>query len=254
MKVKRVIPCLDIYQGKVVKGINFAGLKDINKPYELAMFYSNAGADELVFLNVFASADKKRAFLLSIEEIAKKITVPFTVGGGISSDSDIKDMLNAGASKVSISSAAVKNNELISRSAALFGGSKIMVAIDAKKNQRGGYDVYINGGKTNTGLDAVKWAKKVENLGAGEILLTSIDADGTKNGYDIPLTAAVSQTVDIPVIASGGAGQLKHFSSAVLEGKADAVLAASLFHYGIFSVMDVKRHFLENGIPVNMPD
>jgi len=252
MRQVKVIPCLDIMGGRVVKGVNFANIKDAGDPAQIAEAYCKAGADELVFLDITATQQERGIMLDWVRNTAEKVTIPFTVGGGIRSLSDMEAVLKAGADKISINTAAVLSPELITEAASRYGRECIVAAIDAKRRDDGGYDVYINGGNKNTKLDAVEWAVEVERLGAGEILLTSMDADGTKNGYDIMLTKAVSQAVKLPVTASGGAGKLEHFAEAVIKGGASAVLAASLFHFGELTIMDVKRFLDSKGIPVRM--
>ena len=252
MRQVKVIPCLDIMGGRVVKGVNFANIKDAGDPAQIAEAYCKAGADELVFLDITATQQERGIMLDWVRNTAEKVTIPFTVGGGIRSLSDMEAVLKAGADKISINTAAVLSPELITEAASRYGRECIVAAIDAKRRDDGGYDVYINGGNKNTKLDAVEWAVEVERMGAGEILLTSMDADGTKNGYDIMLTKAVSQAVKIPVTASGGAGKLEHFAEAVIKGGASAVLAASLFHFGELTIMDVKRFLDSKGIPVRM--
>jgi cyclase len=248
----RIIPCLDILNGRVVKGVNFVNIKDAGDPLEIAAAYSQSGADELAFLDISATQQGRGILLDLVKQTAKKVTIPFTVGGGIRSLKDMEAVLDAGADKVSINSAALLNPELISEAAKRFGSQSLVVAIDAKRRPDGGYDVYTRVGNTNANRDAVDWAREVEQLGAGEILLTSMDTDGTKNGYDIMLTKSVAQAVQIPVTASGGAGRLEHFAQAVIEGGASALLAASLFHYGELAIMDVKRYLQDQGIPVRM--
>jgi imidazole glycerol-phosphate synthase subunit HisF len=253
---KRIIPCLDIKDGRVVKGVKFLGLKDAGDPVEVAKIYDRQKADELVFLDITASFEKRKTLVKLVQDIARNIFMPFTVGGGISDVSDIRNLLNAGADKVSLNTAAVKFPELIGDSSRKFGSQCIVAAIDAKKtyNDLGSSDfywqVFINGGRTPTELDAVEWAVQAEKLGAGEILLTSMDCDGTKNGYDLELTKAVAGKVNIPVIASGGAGKVEHFYDVLTQGKADAALAASLFHYGELSVKQVKEYLDKKGVPV----
>ena len=253
---KRIIPCLDIKDGRVVKGVKFLGLKDAGDPVEVAKIYDRQKADELVFLDITASFEKRKTLVKLVQEIARNIFMPFTVGGGISDISDIRNLLNAGADKVSLNTAAVKFPELIADSSRKFGSQCIVTAIDAKKtyNDLGSADfywqVFINGGRTPTELDAVEWASEAAKLGAGEILLTSMDCDGTKNGYDLELTRAVAEKVNIPVIASGGAGKVEHFYDILTQGKADAALAASLFHYGELSVKQVKESLDKKGVPV----
>lgn len=252
MYAKRIIPCLDVNNGRVVKGVNFVNLIDAGDPVECAKVYDKAGADELVFLDITASSDNRDTVVDMVKAVAKQVFIPFTVGGGIRSVEDFRKILNAGADKVSVNSAAVKNPNLIKEAAEKFGRQCVVVAIDAKRHEKGGWDVYLNGGRVNTGIDALKWAKQAEELGAGEILLTSMDCDGTKAGYDIELTRAVSESVSIPVIASGGAGTMEHFLSAFREGKADAVLAASLFHFKEIEIKDLKQYLRDNGESVRL--
>ncbi|MGD0335755.1 MAG: imidazole glycerol phosphate synthase subunit HisF [Candidatus Omnitrophota bacterium] len=251
MLAKRIIPCLDIKDGRVVKGVKFLGLRDAGDPVEVAKLYDREEADELVFLDITASLEKRKTLFSLVEEIAKNIFLPFTVGGGVSDISDIRSLLNAGAEKVSINTQAVRFPDLIEEASRKFGSQCIVVAIDAKKNNDS-WQVYINGGRTPVEMDAVKWAKKAGELGAGEILLTSMDYDGTKDGFDMPLTAAVTGAVKIPVIASGGAGSLEHFYSVLTKAGADAALAASLFHYQEYSVKEVKAYLKERGVPVRL--
>lgn len=252
MYAKRIIPCLDVNCGRVVKGVNFVNLIDAGDPVECAAVYDKAGADELVFLDITASSDARDTVVDMVEAVAKRVFIPFTVGGGIRTVEDFRKILNAGADKVSVNSAAIKNPELIREAAERFGSQCVVCAIDAKRRENGGWDVYLNGGRVNTGIDAVKWAKQAAELGAGEILLTSMDCDGTKAGYDIELTREVSQSVKIPVIASGGAGRMEHFLEAFREGKADAVLAASLFHFKEIEINELKRYLAENGESVRL--
>jgi cyclase len=253
MLTKRVIPCLDVKDGKVVKGIHFLNLIDAGDPVELAEYYDKEGADELVFLDITASIEKRKTIVELVKATASKVFIPFTVGGGIGSIDDIRDILRAGADKVSINTQAVKNPEIISKGAKVFGSQCIVVAIDAARDQRvDGWRVYINGGRTPTDLEAVKWAKEVERLGAGEILLTSIDTDGTQRGYDIELTRAISSAVNIPVIASGGAGTLEHLKEALTSGGASAVLLASLLHYKKYTIKDIKEYLRKEGIPIRI--
>jgi len=247
MLTKRIIPCLDIKDGRVVKGIKFLNLRDAGDPVECASIYEKQGADELVFLDITASFQKRKILIALVEKVAQHIFMPFTVGGGIKSLAEIRELLNAGADKVSLNTWAVKNPSLVKKAANYFGSQCIVVAIDAKGRQ-----VYINGGRTPTRLDAIEWAKKVAELGAGEILLTSMDFDGTKKGFDIDLTNRVSQAVNIPVIASGGAGEKEDFYNLFLKTKADAGLAASIFHYGEVSIADIKRYLYKKGIPVRL--
>lgn len=252
MLTKRIIPCLDVAGNRVVKGTNFIELRDAGDPVELAEFYDNAGADELVFLDIGASVEKRKALLEVIRKVAGKVFIPLTVGGGIRSVDDIKETLRAGADKISVNSAAVKNPQLIAEGARQFGNQCIVLAIDAKKTGPQKWEVYVNGGRVPTGLDAVEWAKRGVELGAGEILLTSMDADGTKNGYDIELTEAISKVVNVPVIASGGAGRLQDFYDVLQNGIADAVLAASVFHYRKFTVRQVKEYLYKHGVEVRL--
>ncbi|ERM90766.1 MAG: Imidazole glycerol phosphate synthase subunit HisF [Caldanaerobacter subterraneus] len=253
MLAKRIIPCLDVKDGRVVKGINFVNLKDAGDPVEIAERYNELGADELVFLDITASYEKRKIMIDVVKRTSEKVFIPLTVGGGISDIDDIREVLKAGADKVSINTQAVKQPTLIRQAALRFGSQCVVVAIDAKKRPDGtGYNVYINGGRIDTGLDAVEWAKKVEDLGAGEILLTSMDKDGTKDGYDIELTRLISEAVNIPVIASGGAGKPEHFKEVFTQGKADAALAASVFHYGELDIRELKRYLKDEGIPVRL--
>ena len=253
MLTKRIIPCLDVNNGRVVKGINFVNLKDAGDPVSVGEAYSKAGADELVFLDITASNERRATVADMVREVAKKVFIPFTVGGGIRTVDDVKAILREGADKVSMNSAAIDKPELIAESADKFGSQCVVVAIDAKKRADGsGWNIYKHGGRIDTGLDAVEWAKKVVSLGAGEILLTSMDCDGTKAGYDIELTRQISQSVNVPVIASGGAGTLEHFYDALTIGGADAALAASLFHYKELEIKQVKEYLKERGIPVRL--
>ena len=253
MYAKRIIPCLDVNRGRVVKVVNFVNLIDAGDPVECAAVYDRAGADELVFLDITASSDARNTVVDMVEAVAKRVFIPFTVGGGIRTVEDFRTILNAGADKVSINSAAVKNPQLIKDAAQRFGSQCVVVAIDAKQRADGsGWEVYLNGGRVPTGIDAVEWAKQAEALGAGEILLTSMDCDGTKAGYDLPLTRAVSESVKIPVIASGGAGTMEHFLDAFRDGKADAVLAASLFHFKEIEISELKKYLSENGESVRL--
>ncbi len=251
MLSKRIIPCLDIKAGRVVKGVKFLGLRDAGDPVSVAKAYDAQGADELVFLDITASIENRKTLVALVEKIARNIFMPFTVGGGISEIDDIRNILNAGAEKVSLNTQAVKFPELISGAAKRFGSQCIVVAIDAKK-QNDFWEVFINGGRTPTGIDAVIWAEKAARLGAGEILLTSMDYDGTKDGYDLKLTKAITSKVNIPVIASGGAGKLEDFYNVFTQAGADAALAASLFHYGKFSVKEVKEYLNKKGISVRL--
>jgi cyclase len=250
---KRIIPCLDVLGGRIVKGVNFVNIRDVGDPAEAASFYDKAGADELVFLDITATSDNRKIMVDVVRRVAGRVFIPFTVGGGIRTVDDFSEILKAGADKVSVNSAAVKMPGLISEAARLFGSQCVVVAIDAKKRPAGnGWDVYVSGGKVNTGRDAVEWAVEAENLGAGEILLTSMDRDGTKDGYDIELTRLVSESVKIPVIASGGAGKPEHFHEVLTAGKADAALAASLFHFRELEIRDLKEYLRENGIAVRL--
>lgn len=253
MYAKRIIPCLDVKDGRVVKGVNFVDLIDAGDPVECAAAYDRAGADELVFLDITASSDGRKTTVDMVRRVAERIFIPFTVGGGIRSVEDFREILNAGADKVSVNSAAIKRPALISEAADKFGSQCVVCAIDAKRRPGGeGWTIYLNGGRVDTGIDALEWAKKAEELGAGEILLTSMDCDGTKSGYDLELTRAISENASIPVIASGGAGRLEHFLDAFTIGKADAVLAASLFHFNEIKINDLKVYLAENGEPVRI--
>lgn len=252
MLTKRIIPCLDVTGNRVVKGTNFVELRDAGDPVELAAFYDAAGADELVFLDIGASVENRKALLDVISRVAGQVFIPLTVGGGIRSLADIKETLRAGADKISLNSAAVRNPQLIADGAAQFGNQCIVLAIDAKKSAPGKWEVYVNGGRVPTGIDAVEWAKRGVELGAGEILLTSMDADGTKSGYDIELTHSISEAVSVPVIASGGAGALQDFYDVLQDGAADAVLAASVFHYRKFTVKQVKEYLRDQGVEVRL--
>lgn len=251
----RIIPCLDVHGRRVVKGVNFVNLVDAGDPVEQAKAYEQQGADELVFLDITASSDDRQIMHEVVEATASECFMPLTVGGGLRTLDDIRKMLNAGADKVSLNSAAVNNPSLVAEAAARFGNQCIVVAIDAKRDsETGNWRVYTHGGRKPTELDAIAWAQEVERLGAGEILLTSMDTDGTRSGYDIALTAAVAQAVGIPVIASGGAGSLEHLSAVLKEGKANAVLAASIFHFGEFTIRQAKEYLLAAGLPVRIPD
>jgi cyclase len=251
MLAKRIIPCLDVDKGRVVKGVKFQNLRDAGDPVEVAKSYEEQSADELVFLDITASAEERKIMIEVVQRVAETIFIPFTVGGGVSSLEDIRRLLSAGADKVSINTAAVKNPQLIYESAKRFGSQCIVVAIDAKRSERG-WEVYIHGGRTPTGLDAVEWAKRVEGLGAGEILLTSMDADGTKKGYDIELCKAVASAVSIPVIASGGAGTMEHFYEVFTQTNVDAALAASLFHFKEVSIPELKAYLKNKGVHVRL--
>ena len=249
MLTKRIIPCLDVKDGKVVKGKNFVNLQYAGDPVELAKRYNEQGADELVFLDITASYEKRKTIVEVVRNVAKQIFIPFTVGGGIRSLEDMRDLLNAGADKISINTTAVKNPDLIKQAAEMFGSQCIVIAIDAKRTN-GKWEVFVKGGREATGINTIEWAKKVQKLGAGEILLTSMDSDGTKEGYDIELTQIISEKVSIPIIASGGAGNLKSILDVFKQGKADAALAASIFHYGKYTVSDVKDYLDKNKIQV----
>ena len=252
MLAKRIIPCLDINKGRVVKGVNFVNLVDAGDPVEIAKTYNAMRADEIVFLDITASHEGRATMYDVISKAAEQVFIPLTVGGGISSVEHFRNLLNLGADKISVNSAAVKNPDLITDAALKFGRQCVVVAIDAKRNDNGGFDVYLNGGRINTGKDAIDWAIEAEKRGAGEILLTSMDCDGTKAGYDIELTRRVSEAVGIPVIASGGAGNMQHFKDVLTDGKADAALAASLFHFGEMAIRDLKEHLALSGVPVRM--
>jgi cyclase len=248
---KRVIPCLDVTAGRVVKGVNFVGLRDAGDPVEIARRYDEAGADELAFLDITASSDEREILLHVIEAVASRVFIPLTVGGGVRKVEDVRRLLNAGADKVSINTAAVQRPELVSEASGIVGAQCIVVAIDAKRNGPG-WEVYTHGGRRATGLDAVDWAKRMQTAGAGEILLTSMDRDGTRDGFDVELTRAVSEAVTVPVIASGGAGSLEDLAQGVLKGGADAVLAASIFHFGEYTVGQAKARLAEAGIEVRL--
>ncbi len=252
MLAKRIIPCLDVRDGRVVKGINFVGIKDVGDPVECAKMYSDQGADEIVFLDITATHEGRKTMVDVVRETAKVVFAPLTVGGGISTIEDFTALLRAGADKVSVNSSAVRNPQLIADASEKFGNQCVVVAIDARRRDDGGFTVVVNGGRIDTGLDAIEWAKKVESLGSGEILLTSMDADGTKNGFDIELLNAVCGAVNIPVIASGGCGSLDHFSEVFEQSNADAALAASLFHYRELTVKEVKEHLKSKGIPARI--
>ncbi len=250
MYAKRIIPCLDIKDGRVVKGTNFLSLRDAGDPVEAAALYDSQGADELVFLDINASADHRDIVAHMVEQVAGRIFIPFTVGGGIRKVDDFTAILRAGADKVSVNSAALQRPRLIKEAAEVFGSQCVVIAMDAKRRPEGGWTLYLNGGRVDTGRDAVEWAQEAESLGAGEILLTSMDRDGVKTGYDLELTRAISEAVGIPVIASGGAGELSHFYDAFTQGRADAVLAASLFHFGEVTIPELKSYLKGRGVPV----
>ncbi len=253
MHTKRIIPCLDVHGGRVVKGVNFVDLRDAGDPVEIGKAYDRAGADELVFLDITATSDARETVADMVRRVAETVFIPFTVGGGIRTVEDFRMLLREGADKISINSSAINTPELISDAAEKFGSQCVVVAIDAKRRTDGsGWNIYKNGGRIDVGLDAVEWAVKVERLGAGEILLTSMDCDGTKAGYDLELTRAVAESVSIPVIASGGAGELPHFKEVLTEGKADAALAASLFHYKELEIKEVKEYLRKEGVSVRL--
>ena len=252
MLAKRIIPCLDINKGRVVKGVNFVNLIDAGDPVEIAKTYNAMRADEIVFLDITASHEGRATMYDVISKAAEQVFIPLTVGGGISSVEHFRNLLNLGADKISVNSAAVKNPDLITDAALRFGRQCVVVAIDAKRNDKGSFDVYLSGGRINTGKDAIDWAIEAERRGAGEILLTSMNCDGTKAGYDIELTRRVAEAVGIPVIASGGAGNMQHFKDVLTEGKADAALAASLFHFGEMTISDLKNYLALSGVPVRM--
>ncbi|MBC8573833.1 imidazole glycerol phosphate synthase subunit HisF [Jingyaoa shaoxingensis] len=253
MFTKRIIPCLDVHNGRVVKGVNFVNLRDAGDPVEIAAAYDKAGADEVVFLDITASSDARDTVVDMVRRVAENVFIPFTVGGGIRTVEDFKVLLREGADKISINSSAINRPELISEAADKFGSQCVVVAIDAKKRADGsGWNIYKNGGRIDVGIDAVEWAEKVCRMGAGEILLTSMDCDGTKAGYDIELTRAIAEAVSVPVIASGGAGTMEHFYEALTDGKADAALAASLFHYKELEIREVKEYLREKGLSVRL--
>ncbi|MBQ7707010.1 MAG: imidazole glycerol phosphate synthase subunit HisF [Lachnospiraceae bacterium] len=253
MHTKRIIPCLDVNNGRVVKGINFVNLKDAGDPVSVGAAYDKAGADELVFLDITASSDSRNIVVDMVRRVAENVFIPFTVGGGIRTVDDFKAILREGADKVSVNSAAIDNPSLVSDAADKFGSQCVVVAIDARRREdKSGWTIYKHGGRIDTGIDAIEWAIKMDKLGAGEILLTSMDCDGTKAGYDIELTKLVSENVSIPVIASGGAGTKEHFYEALTEGKAEAALAASLFHYKELEIMDLKRYLNDKGVAVRL--
>ena len=253
MFTKRIIPCLDVHNGRVVKGVNFVNLQDAGDPVEIAAAYDKAGADEVVFLDITASSDARETVVDMVRKVAEKVFIPFTVGGGIRTVEDFKILLREGADKISINSSAINTPELISRAADKFGSQCVVVAIDARRREDGsGWNIFKNGGRIDVGIDAIEWAMKVDKIGAGEILLTSMDCDGTKAGYDLELTRLIAENVSIPVIASGGAGNLEHFCEALTIGKADAALAASLFHYKELEIMQVKKYLDAKGVPVRL--
>ena len=249
---KRIIPCLDVTAGRVVKGTNFVELRDAGDPVEIARRYDQQGADEITFLDITASSDQRDIILHVVEACAAEVFIPLTVGGGVRAVADVRRLLNAGADKVSMNTAAVENPDLVAEASAKVGNQCIVVAIDAKQLSPGVWQIFTHGGRRNTVIDAVAWARRVHQLGAGEILLTSMDRDGTRNGFDLPLTRAVANAVDIPVIASGGVGNLQHLADGVSEGRADAVLAASIFHFGEFTIQQAKTHMRERGIEVRL--
>lgn len=250
MHTKRIIPCLDVKDGKVVKGINFEGLKEVGDPVTLAEEYYIQGADEIVFLDITATHEKRKTIVELVEKVSEKVFIPFTVGGGIGNIDEIRNILRAGADKISLNSAAIRNKNLIKEGAYYFGNQCIVLAVDAKRVEKNKWNVFINGGRIDAGIELFSWIEEGYKLGAGEILLTSMDADGTKNGFDLELTRKVSELVDIPVIASGGCGKIEDFKDVFIEGKADAALAASLFHYGNLKVKDVKEYLIKNDIGV----
>ena len=253
MHTKRIIPCLDVHNGRVVKGTNFVNLRDAGDPVEIGAAYDKAGADELVFLDITASSDARNIKTELVRKVAERVFIPFTVGGGIRTVEDFRDILREGADKVAVNTAAILNPELISRAADKFGSQCVVVAIDAKRRADGsGWNIYKNGGRVDMGIDALEWAERAYQLGAGELLVTSMDKDGTKDGYDIELTSRISELVKIPVIASGGAGNLSHFKDALTTGKADAALAASLFHYKELEIKEVKQYLRNEGISVRL--
>jgi imidazole glycerol-phosphate synthase subunit HisF len=252
MLAKRIIPCLDVTAGRVVKGVNFVSLRDAGDPVEIAKRYDDQGADELTFLDITASSDQRDIILHVIEAVASQVFIPLTVGGGVRAVADVRRLLNAGADKISINTSAVQNPQLVQDCSSTYGSQCIVVAIDAKKTGDNKWEVFTHGGRTATGLDAIDWARKVELLGAGEILLTSMDRDGTKSGFDLALTRAVSEAVGIPVIASGGVGNLQHLADGITQGKADAVLAASIFHFGEYTVGQAKALMAQQGIEVRL--
>lgn len=253
MEIKKIVPCLDIKEGRVVKGVHFVDLKDAADPVEVAQLYDKEGADELAFLDITATVEGRKTMQELVEKVARVISIPLIVGGGISELEDIQMLLDRGVSKISINTAAVRNPELIAQAAKKFGKDAIIVAIDAKKTEvtESGYEVYVKGGRTSTGIDAIQWAKKMEELGAGELLPTSMDTDGVQEGYDLPLTRGIAEAVKIPVIASGGAGTLEHIYEVLTRGKATAALAASIFHFRTYTITQVKEYLRQRGVPVN---
>ena len=252
MLAKRIIPCLDVNAGRVVKGINFGNLRDAGDPVEIARRYDEQGADELAFLDITASSDERDIIVSVIERVADQVFIPLTVGGGVRAVSDVRRLLNAGADKISVNTSAITNPQLVADVANKYGSQCIVVAIDAKREEPGRWQVFTHGGRKATGLDAIEWARKMAKWGAGEILLTSMDRDGTKSGFDIELTRAVAEAVSVPVIASGGVGNLEHLAAGILEGKADAVLAASIFHYGEYSIIEAKKFMASRGIEMRL--
>ena len=252
MEYRRIIPCLDVKDGRLVKGVHFVDLKDVGDPAEIGAAYSEAGADELVFLDITATVEGRRTMIQAVKRTVERLSVPLTVGGGIGSLEDIENLINIGVSKVSINSAAVRNPDFVRHASEEFGSDKVVIAIDTRQSEQllSGFEVVVNGGRKPTGVDAVEWAKKVEQLGAGQILPTSMDADGTQDGYDIPMTKAIAESVNLPVIASGGAGNLEHLYEAIVKAKADAVLVASIFHFGTYTIQQAKEYLAERGIPV----
>lgn len=253
MFAKRIIPCLDVHNGRVVKGVNFVNLRDAGDPVEIAKVYNQAGADELVFLDITATHEARNTVVDMVRRVAETVFIPFTVGGGIKTVEDFRTLLKEGADKISVNSSAIRNPNLISQAADKFGSQCVVVAIDAKQRaDKSGWNVFVNGGRIDTGIDAVEWAIKANALGAGEILLTSMDCDGTKSGYDVPLTRTISENVSIPVIASGGAGNMEHFKEALTDGKADAALAASLFHFREIEISDLKNYLKNEGVSVRL--
>lgn len=253
MEYRRIIPCLDVKDGRLVKGVHFVDLKDVGDPAEIGETYSEAGADELVFLDITATVEGRKTMVEAVKRTVERISVPLTVGGGIGSLEDIETLMSAGASKVSINTAAVRNPDFVSDASKEFGRDKIIIAIDTRKSDQvpSGFEVVVSGGRKPTGIDAVDWTKRVEQLGAGEILPTSMDTDGTQDGYDIPMTKAIAEAVDLPVIASGGAGNLEHLYEAIVKAKADAVLVASIFHFGTYTIQQAKEYLADHGVSVN---